>query len=188
MAVTSKDIKRESEEKMKKTLEATHREFSTVRTGRAQSSLVEGVSVNYYDTPTPLKQLASISTPEPRLIVINPWDKSATVEVEKAIIKANLGLNPSNDGKILRITVPQLTEERREELKKILRHIAENGKVSLRTARRVVNEHLDKLEKDKDITEDDKFSSKDDIQKLIEKHEKEIDKQLHDKEREISEV
>ncbi|MFH1791152.1 MAG: ribosome recycling factor [Candidatus Omnitrophota bacterium] len=185
---TSKEILKDTEHKMKKTIEATVREFATVRTGRAQSGIVEGIMVDYYGAPTPLKQIANISTPEPRLIVINPWDKSAMGDVEKAILKANIGLTPNNDGKVIRITVPQLTQERREELKKVLKHMAEAGKVSLRTARRSANEHLDKLEKDKKITEDDKFSSKDDCQKLIEKYEKELDKHLEDKEKEISEI
>jgi len=186
--VTSREILKDTEHKMKKTVEATQREFSTVRTGRAQSALVEGIAVNYYGAPTPLKQMANIATPEPRLIVINPWDKSVLGEVEKAILKANIGLTPNNDGKVIRISVPQLTQERREELKKVLKSVAENGKISLRTARRASNELLDKLEKEKKITEDDKFSSKDDVQKLIVKYEKEIDKHLADKEKEISEV
>lgn len=185
---TSKEILKDTEQKMKKTIEATQREFSTVRTGRAQTGLVEGISVDYYGTSTPLKQMANLTTPEPRLIVINAWDKSILGEIEKAIMKANIGLMPTNDGKVIRITVPQLTQERREELKKVLKHIGENGKISLRTARRSANEHLDKLEKEKKITEDDKFSSKDDSQKMIEKYEKELDKHLEEKEKEISEV
>lgn len=184
----SKDIKKDAEDKMKKTIEATRREFQTVRTGRAHSALVEGVSVDYYGAPTPLKQMAAISTPEARLIVINPWDKSVIGEIEKAILRANLGIMPNNDGKIIRISVPPLTEERREELKKILKNIAENGKVSIRSARRVANEILEKLEKEKKITEDDKFSSKDDVQKMTERYDKEIDKVLQEKEREISEI
>lgn len=186
--MTSREIIKDTENKMKKTVESTHREFQTVRTGRAQTSLVEGISVDYYNTPTPLKQMASISTPEARLIVINPWDKSVIGAIEKAIFKSNVGLTPNNDGKIIRISVPQLTHDRREELKKVLKHIGENGKISLRTARRSANEQLEKAFKDKSITEDDKFSSKDDIQKMIEKFEKEIDKNLEAKEREISEV
>lgn len=188
LLTTSKAIKKEVEDKMKRTIEATQREFSTIRTGRAQSSLVEGISIEYYGTPVPLKQLASISTPEPKLIVINPWDKNVIGDIEKAIFKSNLGITPDNDGKVIRIMVPQLTQERREELKKVIRKIGESGKVSLRTARRVAIEHLEKLFKEKKITEDDKFSSKDDIQKLIEKYEKEIDIHLEQKEREVSEV
>jgi len=188
LLTTSKAIKKEVEDKMKKTLDATQREFSTIRTGRAQSGLVEGISIDYYGTPVPLKQLASISTPEPKLIVINPWDKNVIGDIERAIFKSNLGITPNNDGKVIRITVPQLTQERREQLKKVLHKIAESGKVSLRTARRVAIECLEKLFKEKKITEDDKFSSKDDVQKLIEKYEKDIDKHLEQKEREISEV
>ena len=188
MLTTSKAIKKDVEDKMKRTIDATQREFSTIRTGRAQSGLVEGISIEYYGTPVPLKQLASISTPEARLIVINPWDKNVIGDIEKAILKSNLGIMPNNDGKVIRITVPQLTQERRGELKKVLRKIAESGKVSLRTARRVAIEHLESLFKEKKITEDDKFSSKDDIQKVIEKYEKEIDKHLEEKEKEISEV
>jgi len=185
---TTDEIKKDTELKMKKTVEATMREFGTVRTGRAQTSLVEGVSVDYYGTPMPLKQLANLTTPEPRTIVVNPWDKTAIGEIEKAILKANIGLTPTNDGKIVRIIVPQLTKERREELKKIIKQINEGGKVSLRTARRVANEHIDKLEKEKKITEDDKFSSKEDVQKMTERFEKELDKHLADKDKELSEV
>lgn len=188
MPVTSKEIKKDAEDKMKKTVEATQREFTIIRAGRAQTSLVEGITVDYYGVPTLLKQMATISAPEARLIVINPWDKNIIGDIEKAILKSNLGITPNNDGKLLRLSVPSLTEERRGELKKIIKQIAENGKISLRTARRVANETLDKLEKDKKITEDDKFSSKDDVQKLIEKYEKEIDKHLKEKEKEISEV
>ncbi len=185
---TSKDVKKDVENKMHKTVESTKREFQTIRTGRANTALVEGINVDYYGTHTPLKQLATISTPESRLIVINSWDKNALPEIEKAILKANIGLMPNNDGKLIRISVPQLTQERREELKKVAAKIAENGKVSLRTARRFANEHLEQLGKDKKITEDDKFSSKDDVQKMIEKFEKEIDAIIKHKEEEISEI
>lgn len=188
MIISSKELKRDAEDKMKKTIEATQREFAAIRAGRAQTSLVEGLPIDYYGTPTPLKQLASISVPEPRLIIINPWDKSIIGDIERAVFQANLGITPTNDGKVIRITIPQLTQERREELKKVLKQIAENGKVSLRTARRVANEHLDKLEKEKKITEDDYYSSKEDMQKLIEKYEKEVDRHLIDKEKEISEI
>ena len=185
---TAKDILRDTEHKMKKTVEATEREFSTIRTGRAHTSLVEGLSVECYDTLMPLKQLASISTPEPRIVMIQPWDQSIVGNIEKAILKSELGINPVNDGKHIRISVPQLTKERRDELSKVLKNISEGGKVSLRTARRVANEEIEKLEKDKAITEDEKFRHKDDIQKLIEKYTKEIDKHFEAKEKEIQEV
>ncbi len=186
--MTSKEILKDVESKMKKTIEATMRELGTVRTGRAQSALVEGIPVEYYGTTMPLNQMANITTPEPKLIMINPWDKGALGDIEKSILKANVGLMPTNDGKVIRIAVPQLTHERREELKKILKQIIENGKVSIRTARRTGNEILDKIEKEKKITEDDKFSSKEDIQKMTEKFDKELDTILHNKEREISEI
>ena len=171
---------------MKKTVDATQREFSTIRTGRAQTSLVEGVKVDYYGASTPIKQLATILTPDARLIVINPWDNSIIGEVERAILRSNLGITPNNDGKVIRITVPQLTHERREELIKVLKKMSEDGKVSLRTARRVGNEEIDGLEKEKKITEDDKFSSKDDMQKLIEKYSEEIDKLFEKKQKEVT--
>lgn len=188
MANNTKEVMQDLEHKTKKTVEATEREFSTIRTGRARSSLVEGIKVECYDTSMPLKQLAGISTPEPRLIVIQPWDKSIVGDIEKAILKSELGITPNNDGKVIRISVPQLTRERRDELAKVLKKIAEEGKISLRTARRVANDTIDKLEKEKSITEDAKFATKDDIQKLIDKHSKEIDKHLEAKEKEIQEV
>lgn len=188
MAATLQEILKDVENKMKKTVEATEREFSTIRTGRANSSLVEGVRVDCYGTSMPIRQLASISTPEPRLIVIQPWDKSIMEDMEKAILTSELGITPNNDGKAIRISVPPLTKERRDELSKILKKITEEGKISLRTARRVANDSIDKLEKDKTISEDDKFKYKDDIQKLIDKYSKEVDKHLEKKEKEIHEV
>jgi len=185
---TAKEILTDVEHKMKKTVEATEREFSNIRTGRAHTSLVEGIKVNCYDTSMPLKQLASISTPEPRLIAIQPWDRSILRDVEKAILASELGITPNNDGKMIRISIPTLTEERRHALAKILKKITEEGKISLRTARRVANAEIDKLEKDKLITEDAKFAHKEDIQKLIDKYSKEIDEHLANKEKEIQEV
>jgi len=188
VAKSAKEVLRDVEHKMKKTLEATEREFSTIRTGRATSSLVEGIKVDCYGTSMPIKQLAGISTPEPRLIVIQPWDKSIIGDMEKAIMSSELGITPNNDGKVMRISIPQLTQERRDELAKVLKKIAEEGKISLRTARRVANDEIDKLEKEKTITEDDKFKHKDAIQKLIDKYSKDIDKHLESKEKEIHEV
>ena len=188
MATTAQEVMKDLEYKMKKTIEASGREFSTIRTGRANSSLVEGIKVDCYDTSMPLRQLASISTPEPRLIVIQLWDLSILANAEKAILASELGITPNNDGKVIRISVPQLTKERRDELAKVLKKIAEEGKISLRTARRVANDDIEKLEKNKAITEDDKFKHKDKIQKLIDKFSKEIDKHLANKEREIHEV
>lgn len=188
MANTPEEVLRELEHKMKKTVEATAREFSTIRTGRAHSSLVEGIKVDCYGTSMTIKQLATISTPESRLIIIQPWDRSIVGEVEKAIMTSELGITPNNDGKVIRISIPTLTKERRDELAKVLKKIAEEGKISLRTARRVANEDIDKLEKDKAITEDEKFKQKDRVQKLIDKYTKEIEDVLANKEKEIQEV
>ncbi len=182
-----KDILHETEDKMKKTVQAVKREFSEMRTGRASPTLVEGILVDYYGAKTLIKQLATISAPEPRLIVIHPWDVSIINQVEKAILQSNLGLNPNNDGKVIRITIPHLTDERREELDKIVKRIAEGGRVSLRTARRDANEALKQLDRNKEIAEDDRFKSQDEVQKLIDKYTAQIDETLEAKEKEIQE-
>jgi len=182
-----KDVLHETESKMKKTVEAVKREFSEVRTGRASPVLVEGILVDYYGTRTPIKQLATISTPDVRLIVIHPWDASVIAQVEKAILQSNLGLTPNNDGKVIRISIPHLTDERRQELDKIVKRVAEGGRVSLRTARRDANESLKQLEKNKAIAEDDRFKSQDEVQKLIDKYTAQVDDLLEAKEKEIQE-
>lgn len=182
-----KDILHDTENKMKKTVESVKREFIEVRTGRASPALVEGVMVDYYGTKTPLKQLATISTPDARLIAIHPWDASIITAIEKGILESNIGLTPNNDGKIIRISIPHLTDERRQELDKIVKRVAEGGRVSLRTARRDANEHLRKLEKSKDIAEDDRFSSQDRVQKLIDKYGIQLDNLLENKEKELQE-
>jgi len=183
--MNTKDIIHDTDLKMKKTVEATQREFSAIRTGRASAALVEGVRVDYYGAPTPLRQLAAISTPDARLIVIQPWDKTVMAEVEKAILKSDIGITPTNDGKVIRLSVPPLTDERRAELDKILKKMAEDGRVSVRTARHAAVENVRKLEKDKAATEDDRFHAQDEIQKLTDKHIKEIDNLLAQKEKEI---
>jgi ribosome recycling factor len=182
-----KDILHDTESKMKKTVESVKREFAEVRTGRASPTFVEGVLVDYYGTKTPIKQLATISTPDARLIAIHPWDASIITAVEKAILGANLGLTPNNDGKVIRISIPHLTDERRGELDKIVKRIAENGRVSLRTARRDANESLKQLEKNKAIAEDERFKSQDEVQKLIDKYTAQIEENLETKEKEIQE-
>jgi ribosome recycling factor len=180
-----KEVMHDAESKMKKTVEATQREFAAIRTGRASTALVEGIRVNYYDTPTPLKQVAAISAPDARLIVIQPWDKTILGEVERAILKSDIGITPTNDGKVVRLSIPPLTDERRAELDKILKKIAEDGRVSLRTGRHSAIEHVRKIEKDKLITEDDKFKAQDEIQKLTDKYIKEIDTLLAANEKEF---
>jgi len=183
-----KKILHDVEENMKKTAEATTREFSAIRTSRASVHLVENLKVDYYGTHTPLKQLAGISTPEARLIVIQPWDPSSIGEIEKAIQASDVGLNPNNDGKLIRLNVPPLTRERKEEIVKHIHHLAEQGRVSLRTARRDGNEHIKKAEELGKISEDGRFTAQEDIQKLTDKYTKEIDDLLKNKEKEILEV
>ncbi|MFA5090657.1 MAG: ribosome recycling factor [Candidatus Omnitrophota bacterium] len=185
--MTTKEVIHGMEEKMKKALEAMTREFSEIRTGRASPSLVEGLHVDYYGTPMLIKQLASISVPDPHMITIQPWDVNAIVEIERSIIKSNLGVNPSNDGKQIRLSIPSLSKERRQELAKIVNKMAEEGRVSLRTIRRDAKESLEKMEKDKAISEDDKFRGIDDLQRIVDKYIARIDEILKTKDKEISE-
>jgi ribosome recycling factor len=175
----------DAEEKLKKAVESTVREFAEIRTGRANPAIVEGIMVECYGTHMPLKQVGNISVPEPRLIAIHPWDLSNIQAIEKAILKSALGITPINDGKLIRISIPTLTKERIEELKKILHKIAEQGRVSIRTVRRDAMAAVDKLESSKEITEDAKFKGHDDIQKLTEKYTKKIDELLLNKEKEL---
>ncbi len=183
---TVKEVLHDVETKMKKTVESTHREFNTIRTGRASVALVEGLKVEYYGQEVPLRQLAGIAAPEARLIVIQPWDPKSLGDIEKAILKSDVGITPSNDGKLIRLNIPPLTEERREELVKVLRKMAEDGRISLRSARHVANDQIDRLEKDKKISEDDKFNGHKEIQKLIDKYTEQIDNLLKTKEEEIT--
>ncbi len=184
-----KDMKKDIETKMQKALEATQRELSEVRTGRAHPGLIEGLHVDYYGTPTLLKQMASISVPEPRTIVVQPWDPSAIPEIEKAIVNnPKLGITPSTDGKILRLQVPQLSAERREELKKVAKQMAEQGRVSLRTIRRDANDRIKKLQSEGTISEDESFRSQEEIQKLTDRYISDIDNVLEKKIQELVEI
>lgn len=183
--MNAKDVIKDTETKMKKTVEATQREFSVVRTGRASTALVESLKVDYYGAPTPLRQVASISTPDARLVMIQPWDKNALADIERAILKSEIGITPTNDGKSIRLTIPSLTDERKAELDKVMKKIAEDGRVSLRTCRHSAVEHIRKLEKDKVITEDERFNSLEETQELTDKYIKEIDDLLAAKEKEI---
>ena len=178
-------IVKESESKMQAAIEAVKKQFLTIRTGRAHPSLVEAVKVDYYGTKTPIKQLASINAPEPRLIVIQPWDKASMDAIEKAILASDIGITPTNDGKVIRLSMPQLTHERRDELNKVLHRIAEEGKVSIRNTRHAANEETVKLEKENKMTEDDKFMTKDRVQKLTDEHIKKLEHLLSEKEKEI---
>ena len=177
----------ETRDRMGKTITALKDELKRVRTGRASLSLLDGIRVDYYGSLTPLNQMASLSVPESRLINIQPWDVTVIKEIEKAILKSDLGLTPSNDGKIIRISIPPLTEERRKELVKIVRKMCEDHKVAARNMRRDSNELLKSLKKDGDISEDDAFKAQDKVQKITDEHIKLIDNIYKEKEKEILE-
>lgn len=178
----------ELKDRMQKAVEALKREYSRLRTGRASVALLDGIRVSYYDTPTPLNQMASVTVPEPRLIVIQPWDKTAIGDIEKAILKSELGLTPMNDGKVIRIAIPTLTEERRRELVKVARKMSEENKIALRNIRRDANEMLKELKKDKEITEDDLFRSQEEVQKITDQFISQVDELCSSKEQEILEI
>jgi ribosome recycling factor len=185
--MNAREIIHQTDDKMKKTVEAVGREFNEIRTGRANAAFVEAIHADYYGTPTMIKQIAAISVPDAKLIVIQPWDVSAIAEIEKAILKSNLGINPTNDGKVIRLSIPPLSKERREELTKVVKKMAEDGRVSLRTIRRDANEHIKKMQDDKVISEDDRFKAQEEIQKLIDNCIAKIDQILKDKEKELVE-
>lgn len=178
----------DAEGKMKKTVEFFRRELATLRAGRASPALVEKIMVDYYGTPTPISQLATISVPEPRLLVIQPWDKTQIGAVEKAISKSDLGIHPQSDGHLIRLAIPQLTEERRNETVKTIRKKAEDERVALRNLRREANEFLKDLCKEGEISEDDRDRALDRTQELTDKHIAELDKLLTAKEKELMEV
>ncbi|MFP4572255.1 MAG: ribosome recycling factor [Desulfobacterales bacterium] len=178
----------EAEEKMDKSVSALKKELQKIRTGRASLNLLDDVRVDYYGTPTPLNQIASLSVPESRLITIQPWDPSALKEIEKAIMKSNLGLTPSSDGKIIRINIPPLTEDRRKEIVKQVNKVCEEYRIAVRNIRRDANDSLKSLKKDGDASEDDVSKALDDIQKLTDEHIKKVDDLYKDKEKEILEV
>ena len=180
----------DAEERMEKALAALERDFGKLRTGRASTSLVEGLKVDYYGTPTPINQLASVAVPDSRTITIQPWDKGSFGLVEKAILKSDLGLTPINDGKIIRIGIPPLTEERRKDLVKIARKYGEETKVAVRNIRRDANDGLKKLEKDKGkgYSEDQIKKAQDDVQKLTDTFVTKVDEKCKEKEKEIMEL
>jgi ribosome recycling factor len=175
-------------EEMEKTISTLDKSFRRVRTGRASVSLLDGIKIDYYGTPTPIAQVATLSVPESRLIVIAPWDVTVIGVIEKAIQKSDLGLMPSNDGKVIRLAIPQLTEERRKELVKVVKKMAEEGKVKLRNARRDSNEELKSIKKNNKMTEDELFSAQEEVQKLTDRYIEKTDKILAAKEKEIMEI
>lgn len=183
-----KDLLKEIDERMEKAVDALQSDLMTMRTGRASPALVERIRVDYYGAPTPLNQLATISAPEPRLLTIKPWDASTISSIEKAFMKSDLGLTPSNDGHIIRLNIPRLTEERRMELVKLVNKRLEEGKVALRNIRREGMDDLRELEKEKMISEDDMFVGRDELQKMTDNFVKRMDEVGKAKEEEIMEV
>ena len=179
---------KQAEQKMQKAIEVARDEFGGFRTGRASPQLLQRLTVDYYGSQTPLQQLASFSVPEPRLLVIHPYDRNAMSSIEKAIQASDLGLNPSNDGTVIRLSFPQLTEERRKELTKLVRERAEHGRVAVRNVRRHAKEEIDRDMKDGKVAEDDGHRAEKELQKLTDKYVAEIDQMLHRKETELMEV
>ncbi|MFZ5642408.1 MAG: ribosome recycling factor [Bacillota bacterium] len=184
----AKEIIAEAEANMKKTLDVVKKEYASMRAGRATPALLDKINVNYYGTPTPVSQMANITAPEARLLVIQPWDKSALPEIEKAIMKSDLGINPASDGTVIRLAIPQLTQERRQELVKVVKKKAEEGRVAIRNVRRDANDSLKAAEKKGELSEDDLRRAQDEVQKLTDKYIKEIDQITSVKEQEIMQV
>ena len=182
------DVIKSAEDKLNKTLDALKKDYGTLRAGRAAPSLLDKVTVDYYGSATPVNQIANVTIPEPRMIMIKPYDKSSLKDIEKAIQKSDLGLTPNNDGTAIRLTIPQPTQERRKELVKIVSKKAEDAKVAMRNIRRDANESIKKLEKSKEITEDDRKEAQDKIQKLLDKYIKLVDSVRAAKEKEVMEV
>lgn len=183
-----KKVLSEMDTRMKKSIDLVRSEFSSIRTGKASPALVENILVTYYGTPTKLRDLAGISTPDPKLIVVQPWDPSAIRDIEKAIMQTELGITPASDGKVLRLPIPELSEERRKELVKLIKKLAEEGKIAVRNIRRDAIDGIRKLEKDKKITEDDKYKNEKTIQDKTEEFIKQIDEIVKHKEKEVMEV
>jgi ribosome recycling factor len=184
----AENVLKDAEQKMRKAIDVTREEFGGVRTGRAAPALVQRISVSYYGTPTPMQQLASFSVPEPRLLVIHPYDRNAVASIEKAILASDLGLTPSNDGTNIRLSFPPLTEERRKELIKLVRDRAEHGRVAIRNVRRHSKEEIDRSIKDGKTSEDDGRRAERELQKLTDRLVGEIDEMLKRKEQELMEV
>ena len=182
------DFLADAKRRMDKSIEATHHEFNSIRTGRASPALLDRITIDYYGTPTPLKSLASISAPEARLLTVQPFDPGAMKNIERAIQESDLGLTPSNDGKLVRLPIPALTEERRKELVKVVRKLAEEGKVAVRNVRRDCMHHLQELVKNGDVGDDEERRAEQQVQKITDDHTKSIDDLLKVKEAEIMEV
>jgi len=182
------DFLADAKRRMDKSIEATHHEFNSIRTGRASPALLDRITIDYYGTPTPLKSLASISAPEARLLVVQPFDPGSIRNIERAVQESDLGLTPSNDGKIVRLPIPALTEERRKDLVKVVRRVAEDGKVAIRNVRRDVMQHLKELVVNGEVGDDEERRAEQQVQKITDDHTKSIDDLLKSKEADIMEV
>lgn len=178
----------DAEERMAKAAASLEKDFAKLRTGRATTALVDGIKADYYGTPTPISQMASVTVPDSRTITIQPWDRNGFAAVEKAILKSDLGMTPINDGKVIRITIPPLTEERRKELVKVGRKYAEDARVAVRGVRRDANDSIKKMEKDKIISQDERKKVEESVQKLTDKYVGEIDRMIERKEKDILEI
>jgi ribosome recycling factor len=185
---TIEELVGDARSRMDKSVGHARNEFNTVRTGRASAALLDRINVDYYGTATPLKQLATINVPEPRMLTVQPFDPTSIKSIEKSIQESDLGLTPSNDGKLIRLPIPQLTEERRKELVKVVRHMAEEHRIAVREVRRDAMRHLDELVKKGDVGEDDERRAETEVQKLTDEHTKHIDELVKHKETEIMEV
>lgn len=186
--MSAKELIKDAKDRMNKTVDNFIGELTKVRTGRATPALLDTVKVDYYGQMVPLNQAANVSAPEPRMIVVQPWEKNMLAEIEKAIQKADLGLNPGNDGTMIRVPIPQLSEERRKDLVKLVHKFAEDGKIAIRNIRRDVNDHLKKMEKDNQISEDELSVELDTVQEITDSGVKKIDEILASKEKEVLEV
>jgi ribosome recycling factor len=184
----TEDVLKDAEERMKKAIEVLHRELLTIRTGRASPALIDRMNVEYYGTPMPLNQLATISAPEPRMLVVHPWDKGALAVIEKALQKSEMGFNPSNDGQVIRIPIPPLTEERRREMVKLVKHKVEDGRVALRNVRRDALHDLKEMENEKMISEDEHKRASEKLDNLVHKYTREAERIGDAKEAEVLEV
>lgn len=182
------ELRKKLEDRMQGAIAALKKDFGSIRTGRASQALLDGISVEYYGTPTPLQQVASLSVPDSKTIVIQPWEQKIMTDIERAIQKSDLGITPTNDGKVIRINIPPLTEERRKDLVKVVKKRSEEGKVAVRNVRRDINEQLKSLQKNKEMSEDELKRSLDEGQKITDTYIKKVDEVLMHKEKEIMEV
>lgn len=185
--MTLQEVYKDAEERMKKSVEHVHHELMRIRTGRASPELLDIVKVEYYGSTVPLNQVATITAPEPRLLVIQPWEKRMIAEIEKAILQSDLGLNPANDGNVVRLPIPELSEERRQDLLKLVKKFCEDGRIAIRNIRRDLNDHVKKMEKNHEISEDESHAALDEIQELTDQYIEQINQHYERKEKEILE-